>query len=201
MKKCTKCKIEKTFYKFSKVVRWLDWLSSQCKKCLCEKQNKYKRTIPWLVTAIYSKQRISSKRRWHNMPNYTRIELEKWIIKQNNFKKLYDNWVNSWYSKMIVPSVDRIDDYKWYSFDNIQLMTWKENKDKSHKDMRNGKLTNWVNPQKKISWVNLKTGEIIKFHSMMEAERNIWVDHWNISNCCNWKNWYTQAWWYRWSFN
>ena len=34
--------------------------------------------------------------------------------------------------------VDRLNDYKGYSFDNIQLMTWQENKDKGHRDCLNG---------------------------------------------------------------
>jgi hypothetical protein len=50
---------------------------------------------------------------------------------KNNFYELYNNWIDSGYKKSDKPSVDRIDDYKGYSFDNIQLMTWKENNKKN----------------------------------------------------------------------
>ena len=39
---------------------------------------------------------------------------------------------------MLAPSIDRKDDYKPYTFDNIQLTTWQQNKAKGHEDCKNG---------------------------------------------------------------
>jgi hypothetical protein len=49
-----------------------------------------------------------------------------------NFKVLYKNWVKSGYEKNFRPSVDRLDSTKGYSFDNIRLVTWKENNNANH---------------------------------------------------------------------
>ena len=46
---------------------------------------------------------------------------------------------------------------------------------------------------KRVKMVN-STWDIIIFGSIMEAERNLWIDHSNISKCCKWKqktiSWY-----------
>lgn len=49
---------------------------------------------------------------------------------------LYNNWKNNNYNKDLTPSVDRINPYKPYLKDNIQIMTWAENNKKSHFDSR-----------------------------------------------------------------
>ena len=94
------------------------------------KDKAYKRTIDGLISRIYYSQKGSSKRREHNPPTYSKEQLHVWMTSQVNFNNLYINWVASGYKKDLVPSVDRLDDYKGYSFDNIQLMTWRENLDK-----------------------------------------------------------------------
>lgn len=50
---------------------------------------------------------------------------------REKFKKLFDDYVNSNFEKMLNPSIDRIDDFKSYVFDNMQLITWEENYIKS----------------------------------------------------------------------
>ena len=76
---------------------------------------------------IYINQRSNAKGRGHAPPDYTKEELREWFWSQPNAEKLYYDWVISGYDKKSRPSVDRIDDYKGYSFCNIQLMTWNEN--------------------------------------------------------------------------
>jgi len=195
MKICTKCLIKKELNNFHKQKSSIDWLQFKCKFCSNKRNKEYKRTIPWLVTKIYSQQRASSKIRNHKMPTYTKDELKNWVLWQDIFEELYNNWVESWYKKDLIPSVDRLDDYKWYSLDNIQLITFKENYKKSHKDMRE-----WRNNKtnKAVIWINIKTGEKVEFYSMNEAKRQTWINNWCISNCCNWK--LKTAGWYKWKF-
>ena len=85
-----------------------------------------------LIGVIYNNQRNSSRKRDHDMPKYTLDELRVWANGQQKFHKLYEIWQESGRDIDLVPSIDRKDNSKGYSFDNIQLMTWKENKDKEY---------------------------------------------------------------------
>ncbi len=198
MKKCIKCWIEKELSEFYKNKAAKDWLKSYCKICSSIIAKESSRTIPWLVTRIYSNQRASSKRRGHSMPNYTKEQLKEWIIEQPNFNELYSNQIKSNYKKMLRLSCDRTDDNLWYCLTRLKLITWQENKDKWSKDMRDWILINWVNPQKAVIWTNKKTWIKTEYHSVREACRQTWVNHWNISQCCKWK--LKTTWGYKWSY-
>ena len=92
-----------------------------------EEVKAYSRTIKGLIVRIYLSQKGSSKERGHNPPTYSKEELHVWMTSQSNFKELYDNWIVSGHETDLRPSVDRLINSKGYSFDNIQLMTWREN--------------------------------------------------------------------------
>lgn len=105
-----------------------------------EKTKLYNRTKVGLARRLYNHQIERCKTRNHEMPSYTRIEFQNWLHSHKDFEKLYNNWVKSGYLKEEKPSVDRLDDYKSYTFDNIQLITWKENNKKAREDTKIGKL-------------------------------------------------------------
>ena len=111
------------------------------------------------------------------MPDYTDIELFEWVEKQVNFNEIYNNWVDSGYKKEYIPSVDRIDDYKPYTIDNIQLLTWRENRIKSHNDQVNG-----VNTKHVKEVMRIKNGETVTYYSIAEASRRNNVCKSGISN-------------------
>lgn len=94
------------------------------------------RTKSKLIRDIYYNQISNSRSRKHVPPKYTLEELNKWIYKQPAFKVLYDNWLANDCITDLIPSIDRLDDAKGYSFDNIQLMTWKENNLKSYENTK-----------------------------------------------------------------
>lgn len=158
---------------------------------------KYDRTKQGVVSTIYYSQIRSSEMRNHPLPSYTKKELEKWIFSQPNFEKLYNDWVKSDYDRWLKPSIDRLDDYKPYSLDNIQLMTWKENLIKSHQDRKNG----INNKQNKIVYqYNLK-GELVKeYYSINQASREVSnTKPTDIINSCNGKR--ISCGGFIWSFN
>lgn len=95
-----------------------------------EVKKEYNRSGKGLTSRIYNNQKLSCKKRNHEPPNYSLEEFREWFFDQENFNKIYDSWVISGFSKELVPSVDRLDDSKSYSFDNIRLVTWKENYNK-----------------------------------------------------------------------
>ena len=136
-----------------------------------------------LVKAIYDDQIASSKIRKQEKPSYTKKEFIDKYINNEVYLSLYINWVGSGYLKDLAPSFDRIDDYKGYSFDNLQLMRWFENRRKAHLDRKEGRNNKH---SKAITGTNIKTGDKLEFHSMNEADRNGFCNV-CICNCCRGK--------------
>ena len=134
------------------------------------------------MTRIYANQKVRSKSRSHSLPSYSKKQLHAWVINQHNFNELYNNWIMSGYDKYKTPSVDRKDDYKSYTLDNIRLITWKENDVKGSKDRTNG-INNKLS--KAVSQYGLNGNFIEEYYSMNKAGRETGVNQGGISNVCN----------------
>ncbi|MCK5133648.1 MAG: hypothetical protein KAR40_16025 [Candidatus Sabulitectum sp.] len=145
---------------------------------------KHKKSKKGVITTIYNSQIESSKRRQDKPPTYTKEEFHKWLTNDFVFNLTYKNWVNCGYKKEMKPSVDRLDDLRGYSFDNIQITTWGENNAKGHMDRKNG-VNNKVN--KRVGQYTMANEFLAEFHSLREAERQTGVFATNISSCCNGK--------------
>jgi len=144
---------------------------------------KYRRTIPGLISGIYTSQKTHSKLRGHNPPSYTKEELFSWIMSQKNFLRMMKDWETSNYSKDFTPSIDRLDDYKAYSLDNIQLISWEDHYRKTYLDrvLGNNKKTT-----KAVVRID-KEGCREEFFSMSEAGRRSGVGNSKISLVCSGK--------------
>ena len=185
MKKCKKCRELKSLDKFFKHKIKKDGLQIYCKDCSTIRNIEYYRTKEGLLTKIYGGQRSGSKRKERILPNYTKQKLKDWLFKQNLFHELFNDWVSSNYDKMLTPSVDRKKDNFPYSLDNIQLMTWQQNKDKGHRDMRLGKIINGVNPQKPVIQYDKQGNFIAEYCSLRQAKRETGISNGGISENCN----------------
>lgn len=137
--KCSACLLLKGKVSFGEQNTRKSGVRHKCKTCDAEYSRSYAKTKDGLITKIYGKQKSSSKHRGHSQPSYSKLEFREWCLSQDVFHELYENWVTSGYKKSSVPSVDRIDDYKGYGFDNIQLMTWLENNNKGNSDEASGR--------------------------------------------------------------
>lgn len=159
----------------------------ECKRIAAE---KYRKTKKGLVSNMYKHQKHSAKERAMQAPTYVNKDLLDWCLSQELFHTLYDTWVASGYAKDKIPSIDRKDDTVSYTMENIQLMTWLENKTKNEQQIKRGEKPHLV----KAVCQYTKTGEFVKeFFSIREAERSTGIGTSNISNVCNGRYGYKTA--------
>jgi len=135
-KHCSSCKQLKPLTDFHNDNDRRDGKTNWCKLCNKKRYLKYCRTKKGLINQIYNNQIGTSKKRNHYPPDYTQEMLKEWIISQSNFDQLYKDWVASDYDTSLRPSPDQLDDSEPYTFDNLQLMTWGENKQKGYDTRR-----------------------------------------------------------------
>lgn len=76
-------------------------------------------------TQVYSSIRSRSKRRGE-ICLISKSDLIIWLLSKG-VKKKYLAYIRSGYDKNKKPSIDRIDDFKGYFFENMQLITWGQN--------------------------------------------------------------------------
>lgn len=97
---------------------------------LLENTARWRKTKRGLVTNLYSK--LKSR-------NYVEFDLEYFHQFANckKFNRLYSEWVKSNYNKQLKPSVDRISNASGYLKNNIQWLTWAENRFKQNMERRN----------------------------------------------------------------
>ena len=137
---------------------------------------------------IIGRQRANSKRRKHNLPNYSVKELRDWLYDQTLYHILFNKWVASGYKKELAPSCDRKDDTLPYTLDNIQLMTWAENKSKGHMMVRSNELHNPTllnGGHRAVRKYSLTGRYLHTYISQQEAARDTNVKQGNIHKACN----------------
>jgi len=144
-------------------------MRSKEKDYVANYNREYRRSHNGIAVNMHSGQCRRSRRKNYPPPTYSSDELLLWIISQDNYIRLYNDWVGSGYNKWAKPSVDRINDYKPYTLDNLQLMTWQQNYDKGNTDAKNG-----INNKRSraVIGVNKVSGQRLRFHSISEAGRH-----------------------------
>ncbi len=180
-KKCTKCNTIKKKLEFNKDKSTHDKLRPSCKICKRRDDTEYRRTKDGLISNMYGGQRTRSKQKGYPMPSYTKADLTDWLFAQKLFHHLFHLWEVSGFDKMLTPSIDRIDNYAPYSFSNIQLMTWIENKKKGQLEH---KLGTAHSDHKPVSQYTKSGSFIAEYVSMCEALRQTGICDRGISSCC-----------------
>lgn len=180
MKICKDCNIEKLLNEFRDKPSNKDGKETRCKSC---RNIRYNKSTPLRVfQKIYNSQILHSVKRGHPIPNYNLEELKNWVDKQPNALALWKQYVASEYDKCKRPSIDRLDDTKPYTLNNIQLITWEENQNKAVNDKKLGVLNAGHKPV--IAYD--KNGKFYKkFVSINEALREIKGNAWGITSVAN----------------
>lgn len=136
-----------------------------------ERDLRRRHTLSGCMSKIYNSQRINSKIRGHGLLPYNKYELIDWVLKQPQAWTVYERWKLSNYDINLTPSIDRIEDDLGYSFDNIRIITWEDNRAKE-----------WIRKEKPIILVHKKTKGEFKFNSIKEACEKFDLNSGAISN-------------------
>lgn len=130
---------------------------------------KFRKTKKGILTNSYSKQKTR-----YNV-TYTLSELHSLFLNDKKFDRLFKEWVKSNYNKEFKPTVDRINCKIGYNIDNIQCLSWKDNRYKQRME------TNIFRAKEIIC---LKNGQVVGFYkSVSDAVRKTGIMQGNISSC------------------
>ena len=161
MKECFKCNQTKQLSDFYKHPLTKDGYLNKCKECTkvdtranYSKNREYYREydlkrgrldIERILRSRYYGIRSRSEEGYYHsnkytvtgMPYLSKEEFMKWANENmDKFMELYAPWAASNYQKKLAPSVDRIDNSKGYTKDNLQWLTHGQNSAKYHKENR-----------------------------------------------------------------
>ncbi len=185
-KKCTKCGLIKDISLFNVRKDRPCGIMSGCRQCLSAigvaNSKAFNKTRRGVCSRIYNSQTYHSKKRNHPLPSYSKDDLREWILADISFEKLYLAWVSSGYNTRLKPSVDRLDDSKPYTLCNIQIVTFNENRSKSHMDGKSGLLQK---ARRYVTKYSLDGVAICSYISINEAARVNGVSAGNISSVCH----------------
>lgn len=131
---------------------------------------------------MYLSQITHAKERGQHAPTYTYEEFLEWLNNQPHLEKLWNVWCASNYDTKLKPSVDRIDETKSYTIENIQLITWEDNYRKAQHDRKTGKRLLTHKAVRALTVTGQMYGEYI---SIKEAARAVSGDSTKISNIVN----------------
>lgn len=213
---CKTCKTEKELNEFysrkskSGKVKY----SSECKNCIkvrsknnhdkiksseefkekkCSYSKKYrqerKRTKEGWYEKIYRAMRTRNRKNFNLELPFTIEEFIDWIDEnyQEKLDLLLKAYVESDCDKYLCPSIDRIDDYKSYTFDNMQLLTWRQNDEKGTVGIKNKVSCAEVGKKycsKTVLQYDLDNNLLMTFSSTHEAERMLGIDASLIAHAC-----------------
>ena len=177
MKKCTVCHLDKPTTEFSTRTRSPDGLTPNCKVCRAKEKKDSRMTEKGQLGVLWRSINTNTRNRGHTPITYSREDFIKFMY-ANGFQKVFDAWKLSGFKTNEKPSVDRKDDYGSYSFPNMQVMTWRENRAKACKDRREGVTTKTSLGVDKFS---LDEEYICSYPSIAIAARDIGLAYQSIS--------------------
>ena len=97
---------------------------------LLKTTEKYRKTPKGILTNSFNKQ-INRR-----PVLYSLRQLHEKFLNNKRFIRLVNEWLKSGCNKQLKPTVDRINCMKHYTLDNIQILTWSENRYKQRFELK-----------------------------------------------------------------
>lgn len=95
---------------------------------------EYRYSPKGVLTRLYSKMKERSRNKCMPPPSFTLDDLHHKYLNDSKYLSAHARWLLSGRESALKPSVDRIDCTKPYTADNIQMITWRENRDKGDRE-------------------------------------------------------------------
>lgn len=174
MKICKICEVSKDFSEYSVHRQMKDGYRLECKECynFVAKSDPIK-----FIHKMYASQVLSSKRRGHPAPSYTREEFVSWVFSQQNWEKLWKTYQQKQHDKNYAPSVDRVNSQLPYTINNIELVSWDVNNTRGCRDTKSGYKQTQHKPVVAYTLDRKKVAEYVSLH---EAARKTGTQVTNI---------------------
>jgi hypothetical protein len=102
------------------------------------------------------------------------MELRAWLYSSPLYHTLHKAWVDSGYEKDSKPSIDRMDESIGYTWDNIQLMTWRENRYKQY-----------IDRGRAVIQYDMNNNKIAEHYSLSEGARSVDGNAKSIVQACD----------------
>lgn len=148
-KRCFKCGVVKPIADFYKHPQMKDGHLNKCKECTRADtqrnyadhidyyhkydQDRYRKNKDRLLAHIYRGivNRCNGVQRKYSSTGTTPISIAEWksfcTSTRAEFDKLYDAWEKSGFQRRMAPSIDRIDNNRGYTIDNMQWLSQSDN--------------------------------------------------------------------------
>ena len=161
---------------------------------------KTKHTITGWFNTHYKRMRQLERKRFGKELCFDRWDFEDWVIETNfdKFCSLFSDWIKKGYATDYCPSIDRLDNSKGYVFDNMQIITWKENNEKEHKRKKEQNYYKAILSTKRAVIRISECGETTMYESLSEAGRQNNISNSVICECCKGKR--RSAYGYKWKY-
>lgn len=152
-------------------------------KNLLENTAAYRKTPKGLLTNLYHKMKERNIKKGFGKLPFSLTEFHKLYIESDIYLLIFNNWAENGYAFYKRPSIDRKNPNMGYELNNIQMMTWEENRRKGDKE----------NSRHTTSVVMCDfDGNIIKeFESIKLAVEATGLSQGNIIMCCQGKRRHT----------
>lgn len=172
---CSRClspklDTENNFRKFGNV----------CKKCQQLRELEIRHSLDGHLRQIFKTQISSSISRGHQLPNYSIDDLLSKYMTDPTYVNLFKLWKDSNFNKWLSPSLDRLNENLGYSFENIQMISWKQNM-LNHQELKFTGIANY--DSKQVSLYDMNGVFIETFVSLKALSREFDIHVGVISRC------------------
>lgn len=133
----------------------------------------FRKTPKGILTNMYQHMKVRHE------TTVTLKEFHEMFLEDKKFLRIFNEWVKSGYLKQKKPSIDRINNKKGYSKDNIQIISWADNRFKQSMERRS----------RKGKVYQIKDGVVVAIHrSQIDASKHLHITQSRLSYALNFGN-------------